>query len=99
MAAWMILPYLNLYQSFGHYSDGIMSAMASEISGVPIVHPTVCSGADQRKHQSSASLVFVRRIHRCPVNSLHKVPVTGKYFHLMASSCGIVAHSIHNIHV
>ena len=43
-----------------HYSDVIMSAMASQITGVTIVDSTVCSGADQRKHQSSASLAFVR---------------------------------------
>ena len=41
---------------------------------------TVCSGADQRKHQSSASLAFVRGIHRWPVNSPHKGPVTRKMF-------------------
>ena len=34
--------------------------------------------ADQRKHQSSASLAFVRGIHRSPVNSPHKGPVTWK---------------------
>ena len=34
----------------------------------------------QRKHQSSASLAFVRRIHRGPVNSPHKGPVTRKMF-------------------
>ena len=40
-----------------HYSDVVMSAMASEITGVPIVCSTVCSGADQRKtYQSSVSL-------------------------------------------
>ena len=33
--------------------------MASQITGVSIVYSTVCSGADQRKHQSSASLAFV----------------------------------------
>ena len=33
-----------------------MSAMASQITGVSIVCPTVCLGADQRKHQSSLSL-------------------------------------------
>ena len=38
------------------------------------------SDADQRKHQSSASLAFVRGIHRGPVNSPHKWPVTGKMF-------------------
>ena len=37
-------------------------------------------GADQRKHQSSASLAFVREIHRGPVNSPHKWPVTRKIF-------------------
>ena len=36
--------------------------------------------ADQRKHQSSASLAFVRGIHRGPVNSPHKWPVTRKMF-------------------
>ena len=41
---------------------------------------TVNSDADQRKHQSSASLAFVRRIHRGPVNSPHKWPVTRKMF-------------------
>ena len=40
----------------------------------------VYSGADQRKHQSSASLAFVLGIHRWPVNSPHKWPVTRKMF-------------------
>ena len=35
-----------------------------------------------RKHQSSASLAFVRGIHRGPVNSPHKWPVTRKMFPL-----------------
>ena len=42
-----------------HYSDIIMSKMASQITGVSIVCSTGGSGADQRKHQSSASLAFV----------------------------------------
>ena len=46
-----------------HYSDVIMRAMASQITSVFIVCSTVCSGADQRKHQSSASLDFVRGVH------------------------------------
>ena len=50
-----------------------------------------CSGADQRKHQSSASLAFVRGIHRWPVDSLHKGPVMWKCFHLMTSSCIFVS--------
>ena len=55
----------------------IMSAMASQITGVC---SAVCSGADQRKHQSSASLAFVTGIHGWPVHSLHKGPVTRKMF-------------------
>ena len=47
-----------------HYSDVIMSAMESQITGVAIIYAAVCSGVDQRKHQNSASLVFVRGIHR-----------------------------------
>ena len=57
-----------------------MGAMASQITSLFIVYSTVYSGADQRKHQSSASLAFVRGIHRGPVNSPHKWPVTWKMF-------------------
>ena len=59
-----------------HYSDVIMSAMALPITGITIVYRTVCSCADQRKHQSSASLDFVGWIHRWLVNSPQKGPVT-----------------------
>ena len=55
-----------------------MTAMASPILGVSIVYSTVCSGADQRTHQNSASLAFVRGIHRGPVNSPHKGPAARK---------------------
>ena len=55
-----------------HYSDVMMSALASQITGVSVVCLTVCSGADQRKHQSSASLAFVRGIHRWQVDPPHK---------------------------
>ena len=58
----------------------MMGAMASQITGISIVCSTVCSDADQRKHQSSASLAFVRGIHRWPVNFPHKRPVTRKMF-------------------
>ena len=63
-----------------HYSDVIMSAMASQFTSLTIVYSTVYSGANQRKHQTSASLAFVRGIHRGPVNSPHKWPVTRKMF-------------------
>ena len=63
-----------------HYNDVIMGAVASQITSLTIVYSTVYSGADQRKHQSSASVAFVRGIHRWPENSPHKGPVTGKMF-------------------
>ena len=63
-----------------HYCDVIMGAVASQITSLTIVYSTVYSDADQRKHQSSASLAFVRRNHRRPVNSPHKWPVTQKMF-------------------
>ena len=50
--------------AFHHYSDVIVGTMASQITSLTIVYSTVNSGADQRKHQSSASLAFVRGIHR-----------------------------------
>ena len=41
-----------------HYSDVIMSTMPSQITCLTIIYSIVYSGADQRKHQSSASLAF-----------------------------------------
>ena len=74
-----------------HYSDVIMSPMASQNTSLTSVCSTVYSVADQRKHQSSAvadqrkhqssaPLAFVKGIHRSPVNSPHKGPVTRKMF-------------------
>ena len=57
-----------------------MGAIASQITSLTIVYSTVYSDADQRSHQSSASLAFVWGIHRGPVNSPHKWPVTRKMF-------------------
>ena len=74
-----LYPYIFIFTS-GHYTDVIMGAIASQITSLTIVYSTVYSGADQRKHQSSASLAFVRGIHRGAVNSPHKWPVTRKMF-------------------
>ena len=63
-----------------HYNDVMMGAMASQITSLAIVYSTVYSGTDQRNHQSSASLTFVRGIHRRLVNSPHKWPGTRKMF-------------------
>ena len=73
---------LNLLIQGLHYNDVIMGAMTSQITSLTIVYSTVYSDADQRKHQSSASLAFVRGIQRWPVNSPHKGPVTRKMFPL-----------------
>ena len=64
-----------LMESMLHYSDVTMGAMASQITSIAIVYSTVYSGADERKHQSFASLAFFRGIHRWPGNSAHKGPV------------------------
>ena len=63
-----------------HYNDVIMGPIASQITSFTIVYSIVYSDTDQRKHQSSSSLAFVRGIHRGPVNSPHKWPVTLKMF-------------------
>ena len=72
-----------------------MGAIASQITSLTIVFSTVYLDTDQIKHQSSASLAFVRGIHRRPVNSPHKWPVTRKMFPfddvIMYPSCGLVA--------
>ena len=63
-----------------HCCDAIMGTVASQITSLTIVYTTVYSDADQSRHQSSASLAFMWGIHRGPVNSPHKGPVTRKMF-------------------
>ena len=63
-----------------HYTDVIMSTVASQITKVSIVCcSTVCSDADQRKYQGIASLAFVKGIHRWPTDPPIG-PVTQKLF-------------------
>ena len=78
----LIAKLFDCKDSFMHviYGDVIMGAIASQITSITIVYWTVYSDADQRKHQSSALLAFVWGIHRGPVNSPHKWPVTRKMF-------------------
>ena len=74
-----------------HHNDVTVDSIASQIISLTIVYSVVYSGADQRKHQSTASLAFVWGIHRGPVNSPHKWPVTRKMFPfddvIMANIC------------
>ena len=76
-----------------HYNDVIMTMMASQITSFKVVYSTVYSEADQRKHQSSASLAFAWGIHRDLWIPHTKGKFRGKCFHLMTSSCI----AIHNI--
>ena len=64
----------------------IMSAMASQVTSLTIVYSTVYSDADQRKYQNSASLAFVRGIHRYRWIPRTKGQQRGKCFHLITSS-------------
>ena len=50
-----------------HYNDVIMGTIASQITSLTIVYSTVYSRRRSKEHQSSASLTFVRGIHRGPV--------------------------------
>ena len=68
-----------------------MTMMASQVTSRTVVYSTVYSDADQRKHQSSASLAFVWGIHRDRWMPRTKGQLRGKYFHLMTSSCLIVS--------
>ena len=76
-ALWSSMPPITCHFRFGrtirfvqcdvtqtHYNHVIMTMIASKISSLTVVYSIVYSGADQRKHQSSASLAFVRGIHR-----------------------------------
>ena len=72
--------YVKLYKTISHHGDVILGSVASQITSLTIGYSTVYSDADQRKHQSSASLAFERGIHQEPVNSLHKWPVMRKIF-------------------
>ena len=71
------ITYFSVVKLFVHYGDVITGAMPSQITSFTIVYSTVYSSADQRKHQSSASLAFV-----CTGNS----PVTGEFPAQMASN-------------
>ena len=81
MHHWRMLCYVMQHHWCGrHYNDVIMGAIASQITSLTIVYSTFYSDADQRKHQSSASLAFVPGIHWGLVNSLREWPVTRKMF-------------------
>ena len=57
---------------FCHCDNVIMGKMAYQITSLTSVYSSVYSGANQIKHQSSASLAFVKGIYWWPVNSPRK---------------------------
>ena len=67
----------------------------SQITSISILCSTICSGADQRKHKSFASLAFVRGIHRWLVDSPHKGPVVWKMFPFDTTIMHWKSHSLH----
>ena len=70
-----------------HYSDVIMTTIASQITSLTVVYSTIYSDADQRKQQSSASLDFMWGIHRDRWIPRTNGQLRGKCFHLITSSC------------
>ena len=62
-----------------HYSDVIMRAVAYQITRISCLL-NVCSGSDQRKTSKLLVTGRLRGIHRWPVNSPHKGPVTPRMF-------------------
>ena len=85
-STWLLMPLIieHIVDEFlitlMHCNDVIMDAMASQITTLTSVYPTVYTGADERRHQRSVSLAFVLGIHRSTVNCPHKWPVTRKMF-------------------
>ena len=71
---------MNIHNADRHPTTLQLQWRHNECDDLTFVYSTIYSYADQRKHQSFASLAFVRGIHRWPVNSPHKGQVTRKVF-------------------
>ena len=80
-----------------HYTDVIVTTIASQITSLTVVYSTVYSDADQRKHQSSASLAYVWGHHRDRWIPRTKGQLRGKCFHLMTSSWACACYVAHNM--
>ena len=78
------------------YINVIITTMASQITSLTVVYSIVYSGADQRKHQNSASLAFVQGIHHWQhKNCVHlvKAAVGPSYGTIVTKNSRIVAAS------
>ena len=92
MRIWRFFMIMFWYISAGnqHYDDVIMTTMAAQITSLTVVYSTVYSDANQRKHQSYASLAFVWGIHRDRWIPRTKGQLRGKCFYLMTSSWNLI---------
>ena len=87
---------LSKHKCWLYYDDVIMTTKASQITSLTVVYSIVYSGVDQRKHQNSASLAFVRGSHRDRWIPRTKGQLRGKCFHLMTSSlCCLFSFFLH----
>ena len=82
-----LVGYCGVHMRTFHYDDVTMGTMAAQITSLAIVYSTFYSGADQSKHQSSASMAFVWGIHRDRWIPRTNGQLRGKCFHSMTSSC------------
>ena len=90
--AFPMIQHVNIYSSIPsmrghHWFKSSLQWRHNERDGVSNDQPHDCLlnslfRYKWKNHQSSASLAFVRGIHRWPVNSPHKRPVTRKTFPL-----------------
>ena len=80
ITTWVISPPVKHHWGIwlNHYSDVIMGTMATQITSFTIVYSTFIQTQIKKKYQTSASLAFVRGLHRGPVNSPHKWSETRK---------------------
>ena len=64
-----------------------MGVMASQITSLTIVYSTVYSGEDQRKHQSSTSLAFVRNYQHKMASNAENVSIGWRHHENFAMHC------------
>ena len=76
------------------YSDVIMSAMASQITSLMIVYSTVYSGTDQRKHRSSATLAFMRGIHRKRASNAENISIWWRHHDIVKYADALLANMV-----
>ena len=84
-------------ETIWHYIDVIMITMVGVSNHQPLGCLLIYSGADQRKHQSSASLAFAREINRDRWIPRTKGQLRGKCFHLMTSPWVRLNQCHHNV--